>query len=171
MSCWTVLFSSVIPASGTRQIDKTFIKGLLTIQDQELGKSHNKRFSGDKTTPLASRHIGCFREFPKWARIGNWFLVLLGCPFGRYDLGTTQSPSFPDHVTKKRRALGTRMFRTWKRHLCRAGRTSRDREYRSFSRDVTEFIPAMLVHIWVTWSTFKYMQTQSKIIIPVSFTA
>ena len=63
MSRWTVLFSSVIPASGTRQIDKTFIKGLLTIQDQELCKSHNKRklrqqyrksrFSGDKTAPLA----------------------------------------------------------------------------------------------------------------------
>ena len=58
MSCWTVLFSSVIPASGTRQIEKTFIKGLLTIQVQELRKSHNKpklrqqyrksRFSGDK---------------------------------------------------------------------------------------------------------------------------
>ena len=38
----TVLFSSVIPANGTRQIDKTFVKGLLTIQDQELFKSHNK---------------------------------------------------------------------------------------------------------------------------------
>ena len=105
MSRWTVLFSA-IPASGTRQIDKTFIKGLLTIQDQEHFKTHNKRklrqqyrksrFSGDKTAPLAVRfhhawalHIGCFREFPKSARIGNWFLVLLGCPFGRYDLGTT----------------------------------------------------------------------------------
>ena len=43
MSRWTALFSSVMPASGTRQIDKTFIKGLLTIQDQELFKSHNKR--------------------------------------------------------------------------------------------------------------------------------
>ena len=63
MSRWTVLFSSVIPASGTRQIDKTFIKGLLTIQVQELCKSHNKRkgrqqyrksrFSGNKTAPLA----------------------------------------------------------------------------------------------------------------------
>ena len=63
MSRWTVLFSSVIPASGTRQIDKTFIKGLLTIQDQEHFKTHNKRklrqqyrksrFSGDKTAPLA----------------------------------------------------------------------------------------------------------------------
>ena len=63
MSRWTVLFSSVIPASGTRQIDKTFIKGLFTIQDQEICKSHNKRklrqqyrksrFSGDKTAPLA----------------------------------------------------------------------------------------------------------------------
>ena len=38
MSRWTVLFSSVIPASGTRQIDKTFIKGLLTIQDQNSAK-------------------------------------------------------------------------------------------------------------------------------------
>ena len=92
----------------TRQIDKTFMKGLLTIQDQELFKSHNKRnfindtvksrFSGDKTAPLAvsfpprlSGHIGCFREFPKSARIGNSFLVLLGCPFGRYDLGTRNS--------------------------------------------------------------------------------
>ena len=63
MSHWTVLFSSVIPASGTRQNDKTFIKGLLTIQVQELCKSHNKRkgrqqyrksrFSGNKTAPLA----------------------------------------------------------------------------------------------------------------------
>ena len=63
MSLYTVLFSSVIPASGTRQIDKTFIKGLLTIQDQEHFKTHNKRklrqqyrksrFSGDKTAPLA----------------------------------------------------------------------------------------------------------------------
>ena len=106
MSRWTVLFSSVMPASGARQIDKTFMKELLTIQYQELFKSHNKRnfinntvksrFSGDKTAPLAvsfpprlSRHIGCFREFPKSARIGNSFLVILGCPFGRYDLGTT----------------------------------------------------------------------------------
>ena len=99
-------FLRVIPASGTRQIEKTFIKGLLTIQVQELRKSHNKpklrqqyrksRFSGDKMAPLTvsfpphlSRHIGCFREFPKSARIGNSFLVLLGCPFGRYDLGAT----------------------------------------------------------------------------------
>ena len=83
MSRWTVLFSSVIPASGTRQIEKTFIKGLLTIQVQELRKSHNKpklrqqyrksRFSGDKMAPLTisfpphlSRHIGCFREFPNF---------------------------------------------------------------------------------------------------------
>ena len=82
------------------------MKGLLTIQDQDHFKTHNKRqirqqyrkslFSGDKTAPLAvsfhhtkSRHIGCFREFPKSARIGNSFLVLLGCPFARYDLGTT----------------------------------------------------------------------------------
>ena len=48
MSRWTVLFSSVIPASGTRQIDKTVIKGLLTIQDQELFKSHkNVNFVND----------------------------------------------------------------------------------------------------------------------------
>jgi len=65
MSRWTALFSSVIPAkSRTRQIDKTFIKGLLTIQDdQEHFKTHNKRklrqqyrksrFSGDETAPLA----------------------------------------------------------------------------------------------------------------------
>ena len=56
-------FFSVIPASGTRQIDMTFIKGLLTILDQEQFKTHNKRklgqqyrksrFSGDKTAPLA----------------------------------------------------------------------------------------------------------------------
>ena len=62
MSRWTVLVFSVIPASGTRQIDKTFIKGLLAIQDQEHFKTHNKRklrqqyrksgFSGDKTAPL-----------------------------------------------------------------------------------------------------------------------
>ena len=38
-----VLFSSVIPAKGTRQINKTFMKGLLTIQDQEYFKTHNKR--------------------------------------------------------------------------------------------------------------------------------
>ena len=96
MSRWTVLFSSVIPASGTRLSDKTFINGLLAIQDQERFKSHNKRklrqqypksrFSGDKTAPLA---VSFLREFPKSARIGNSFLVLLGCPFGRYDLGTT----------------------------------------------------------------------------------
>ena len=70
MSRWTVLFSSVIPASGTRQIDKTFIKGLLTRQNQEHFKTHNKRklrrqyrksrFSGDKTAPLAvSFHHAC----------------------------------------------------------------------------------------------------------------
>jgi len=57
MSHWTVLFFSVIPASETRQIDKTFIKGLLTMQEQEHFKTHNKRklrqqyrkarFSGD----------------------------------------------------------------------------------------------------------------------------
>ena len=48
--------------NGTRQIDKTFIKGLLTIQDQEHFKIHNKRklrqqyrksrSSGDKTAPF-----------------------------------------------------------------------------------------------------------------------
>ena len=63
MSRWTVLFFSVILASGTKQIAKTFMKGLLTIQDQELCKTHNKRklrqqyrksrLSGDKTAPLA----------------------------------------------------------------------------------------------------------------------
>ena len=63
MSRWTVLCFLVIPASGTRQIDKTFIKGLFTIQDQEHFKNHKKRklrqqyrksrFSGDKTAPLA----------------------------------------------------------------------------------------------------------------------
>ena len=41
MSRWTLLFSSVILASGTRQIDKTFIKGLLTIQDQEHFKTQD----------------------------------------------------------------------------------------------------------------------------------
>ena len=59
----STIFFPVIPASGTRQIDKTFIKGLLTIQDQEHFKTHNKRklrqqyrksrFSGDKTAPFA----------------------------------------------------------------------------------------------------------------------
>ena len=63
MSLYTVLFSSVIPASGTRQINKTFMKGVLTTQDQEHFKTHNKRklrqqnrksrFSGDETAPLA----------------------------------------------------------------------------------------------------------------------
>ena len=57
----TIFF--VIPASGTRQIYKTFIKGLLTIQDQEHFKTHNKRklrqqygksrFFGDRTALLA----------------------------------------------------------------------------------------------------------------------
>ena len=81
MSRSTVLFFSVIPASGTRQIDKTFIKGLLTLQDKEHFKTHNKRklrqqcrksrFSGDKTTPLAvSFHyvraaiLDVFENFP-----------------------------------------------------------------------------------------------------------
>ena len=109
---WTVLFSSVIPASETRQIDKTFIKGLPNIQDREVCKSHNKlklrqqysksRFSGDKTAPLAVsfHHTGAaildvFEIFSKSVRIGNSFLVLLGCPFGRYDLGTTRSTDHP----------------------------------------------------------------------------
>ena len=72
MSRWTVLFPSVIPASGTRQIDKTFMKGLLTIQDQELCKSHNQRklhqqyrksrFSGDKTALLAEQLAVSFHQ-------------------------------------------------------------------------------------------------------------
>ena len=91
MSRWTVLFSSVMPASGTRQIDKTFIKGLLTIQDEEFFKSHKKRklrqqyrkitllwrwngSFGCQFSPHLSRHIGYFREIPKSARIGNSFL-------------------------------------------------------------------------------------------------
>ena len=41
-------FFSVIPASGTRQIDMTFIKGLLTILDQEQFKTHNKRKLGQQ---------------------------------------------------------------------------------------------------------------------------
>ena len=80
------------------------MKGLLTIQDQEHFKTHNKRklrqqyrkslFSGDKTAPLAVsfHHTWTAREngeLPKSARIGNSFLVLLGCPFGRYHLGIT----------------------------------------------------------------------------------
>ena len=127
MSRWTVLFSSVMPARGTRQIDKTFIKGLLTIQDQELFKltinaklvnnTVKSRFSGDKTAPLAvsfpprlSRHIGCFREFPKSARIGNSFLVLLGCPFGRYDLGTTVPRSPFRRRAVRQRGYGLRLL-------------------------------------------------------------
>ena len=31
-----------------------------------------------------------FSRISEVARIGNSFLVLLGCPFGRYDLGTTR---------------------------------------------------------------------------------
>ena len=65
MSCWTVLFSSAILASGT--IDKALIKGFLTIQDQELftmkvtmnanfvKNTLKSRFSGAKTAPLAVR--------------------------------------------------------------------------------------------------------------------
>ena len=43
-----------VPLDGTvffgnaGQRDKTFIKGLLTIQDQELFKSHNKRKIGQQ---------------------------------------------------------------------------------------------------------------------------
>ena len=121
MSLYTVLFSSVIPASRTRQIDKTFMKGLLTIQDQEHFKTHNKRklrqqyrksrFSGDKTAPLAvSFHHD--REFPKSARIGNSFLILLGCPFGRYDLGTTVGGSVYGHVITKFSGMG-RFTKLW----------------------------------------------------------
>ena len=43
---------------------------------------------GCQFSPRLSRHIGCFREFPKSARIRNSFLILLGCPFGPYNLGT-----------------------------------------------------------------------------------
>ena len=35
--------------------------------------------------------------FPKLARIGNSFLVLLGCPFERYDLGTTKTQDQQKH--------------------------------------------------------------------------
>ena len=107
-----VLFSLVILASGTRQIDKTFIKGLLTTKDQELLKSHNKRklcqqyrkshFSGDKTAPSAVRfhcawdcHIAWFWKFLKSAQIENSFLVLLGCPFERYR-HNLRPASYPD---------------------------------------------------------------------------
>ena len=110
---WVLTFSSVILASGTRQIDNTFVKGLPTIQVQELCKSHNKRkfrqqyhksrFSGDKTAPLAvSFHhtwaaiLDVFKNFAKSARIKNSYLVPLGCPFGRYhDLGTTVAHRSP----------------------------------------------------------------------------
>ena len=34
------------------------------------------------------------REFPNTAWLGNSFLVLLGCPSGRKDLGTTERPWF-----------------------------------------------------------------------------
>ena len=100
-------------ASGTRQIDKTFLEGLLTIQVKELCKSHNKRklrqqyrksrFSGDKTAPLAvSFHpleppYWMFSRISESAQIGNSFLVLLGCPFGRYDLGTTKTQDHQKH--------------------------------------------------------------------------
>ena len=43
MSRWTILFSSVIPVSGTRQINQTFIQRLLTILDQEFFKGLHKR--------------------------------------------------------------------------------------------------------------------------------
>ena len=42
------------------------------------------------------------------------------------------------------------------------------KQYRSFSRDVTELISAMLVHIRVTCFSKKYMQTESKVIILLS---
>ena len=42
------------------------------------------------------------------------------------------------------------------------------KQYRSFSRDVTELISAMLVHIPVTCFSKKYMQTESKVIILLS---
>ena len=44
----------------------------------------------------------------------------------------------------------------------------KDCVYRSFSRDVTELISAMLVHIRVTCFSKKYMQTESKVIILLS---
>ena len=44
----------------------------------------------------------------------------------------------------------------------------KDCVYRSFSRDVTELISAMLVHIRVTCFSKKYMQTESKDIILLS---
>ena len=40
--------------------------------------------------------------------------------------------------------------------------------YRSFSRDVTELMSAMLVHIRVACFSKKYMKTESKFIILVS---
>ena len=43
MSRWTILFSSVIPVSRTRQINQTFIQRLLTILDQEFFKGLHKR--------------------------------------------------------------------------------------------------------------------------------
>ena len=43
MSRWTILFSSVIPVSGTRQINQTFIQRLLTILDLEFFKGLHKR--------------------------------------------------------------------------------------------------------------------------------
>ena len=95
MSRWTVLLSSVIPASGTRLTDKTFINGLLTIQDQELFKSNNKRklrqqypksrFSGDKTAPLGvangtSENVG-LGKFWQDLEISEAFLISLEVSF------------------------------------------------------------------------------------------
>ena len=42
MSRWTVLFFFGNTGQRDKIIDKTFIKGFLTIQDQELFKSHNE---------------------------------------------------------------------------------------------------------------------------------
>ena len=42
------------------------------------------------------------------------------------------------------------------------------KQYRSFSRDVTELISVMLVHIRVTCFSKKYMQSESKVIILLS---
>ena len=50
-------FFSVIPASETRQIDMTFIKGLLAILDQEQFKTHNKRKLGQQSVNHVSLAI------------------------------------------------------------------------------------------------------------------
>jgi len=47
-------------------------------------------------------------NFPKAGRIGKSFLVLLGCPSGRYYLGTTVfSRAAP--ILKSEKTLGTRL--------------------------------------------------------------